>query len=81
MPNPLREVAQGKDLYTSFMSGWANDVGGNMTKLVNAHKNIYVSHLNLPGFILGQEFFVHFVCMSQHAGTAEQFEAICEVVG
>lgn len=80
MPNPLHEVARGEDLFTSFAMMWADDVGGNVTKQVNAHKNIYMAHSNLPGSLLQQEFFVRFVCTSQHAGTTEQFEAIKHII-
>ncbi|KAF8591644.1 hypothetical protein K439DRAFT_1644037 [Ramaria rubella] len=80
MPNPLHKLACGSDLFTSFALMWANDVGGTVTKPINAHKNIYLAHSNLPGALLQQEFFVHFVSMSQHATTPEQFEAIKTII-
>ncbi|KAF8521988.1 hypothetical protein JB92DRAFT_1747274 [Gautieria morchelliformis] len=47
MPNPLRAIANGDELYTSFVFLWADDVGGNRSKLISAHKNIYLMHTNL----------------------------------
>ncbi|KAF8579603.1 hypothetical protein K439DRAFT_1648448 [Ramaria rubella] len=80
MPNPLHELAQGDKLFMSFIMTWADDVGGNISKLVNAFKNIYLAHVNLPGHLLQQEFFVRFVAMSQHTSTPEQFEAVLKVI-
>ncbi|KAF8494495.1 hypothetical protein JB92DRAFT_3126914 [Gautieria morchelliformis] len=79
MPNPLRAVANGYELYTSFVFLWADDVGGNVSKMVNAHKNIYLAHVNVPGRLLQQEYFVCFVATSPHASTPEQFEAVLEM--
>ncbi|KAF8582253.1 hypothetical protein K439DRAFT_1647660 [Ramaria rubella] len=76
MPNPLHKVAGGLDLVTSFALMWADDVRGTVTKLINAHRNIYLAHSNLLGSLLQQEFFICFVSTSQHATTPEQFEAI-----
>ncbi|KAF8488776.1 hypothetical protein JB92DRAFT_3249859 [Gautieria morchelliformis] len=80
MPNPLCAVANGYELYTSFVFLWADDVGGNISKMVNAHKNIYLAHVNVPGQLLQQEYFVRFVATSPHASTPEQFEAVLEMV-
>jgi hypothetical protein len=80
MPNPLREVAAGDELFTSFLQPWADDVGGNTTKLISAHKNIYLAHGNVPGRLLQQEYFVRFVSTSPKGTTPEQFEAILGVV-
>ncbi|KAF8519952.1 hypothetical protein JB92DRAFT_3112037 [Gautieria morchelliformis] len=79
MPNPLRAVANGYELYMSFVFLWADDVGGNVSKMVNAHKNIYLAHVNVPGRLLQQEYFVRFVATSPHASTLEQFEAVLEM--
>ena len=80
MPNCLREKSKGFELYTSFLSLWADDVGGNVTKLINAHKNIYLAHANIPGRLLQQEFFVRFVATTPHGSTPEQFEAVLAMV-
>ncbi|KAF8576964.1 hypothetical protein K439DRAFT_1649193 [Ramaria rubella] len=66
----------GEELYTSFLMTWVDDVGGNVSKLVNTFKNLYFGHVNLPGHLLQQEFFVHMVATSQHTSTPEQFEAV-----
>ncbi|KAF8587026.1 hypothetical protein K439DRAFT_1646027 [Ramaria rubella] len=60
----------------SHIMTWANNIRGNITKLVNTFKNLYLAHMNLPGHLLQQEFFVRFVATSQHASTPEQFEAV-----
>ncbi|KAF8519465.1 hypothetical protein JB92DRAFT_3292739 [Gautieria morchelliformis] len=75
MPNPLHQAANGDELYTSFMYAWADDVTGNSTKLINAHKNVYLAHANIPGRLLQQEYFVHFISTSPEATTTEQFKA------
>ncbi|KAF8492908.1 hypothetical protein JB92DRAFT_3084990 [Gautieria morchelliformis] len=80
MPNPLRAIADGDELYTSFVFLWADDVGGNITMLINAHKNIYLAHANVPGRLLQQEYFVRFVATTPHGTTAEQFEAVLAMV-
>lgn len=79
MPNPLRTVAEGDDIYTVFINVWADDVSGNVSKQMNPHKNIYVTNASLPGRLLQQEFHVKFVSTSQHASTAEQMDAIREL--
>ncbi|KAF8524727.1 hypothetical protein JB92DRAFT_2703097 [Gautieria morchelliformis] len=80
IPNPLRAIANGDELYTSFVFLWADDVGGNTSKLISAHKNIYLMHTNLPGQLLQQEYFIRFVTTSPEATTPEQFEAVKEVI-
>ncbi|KAF8497317.1 hypothetical protein JB92DRAFT_3084667 [Gautieria morchelliformis] len=80
MPNPLRAIAKGEELYTSFVFLWEDDIGGNTSKVISAHKNIYLAHTNLPGQLVQQEYFVHFVSTSPEATTPEQFEAVKEVI-
>lgn len=63
-------------MFSAFLFLWADDVSGNKTKMINAHKNLYASHGNLPGRLLQQEYFVRFVSTSPYAGTPEQFEAV-----
>ncbi|KIJ31527.1 hypothetical protein M422DRAFT_61644 [Sphaerobolus stellatus SS14] len=76
MPNPLREIAKGRPMYTSFVKAWGDDVSGNMTKQYNPHLNIYVQHSNLPHRLLSQEYFVRFLSTSPSASSAEQFAGL-----
>lgn len=78
MPNPLRQLAGGRPLFSIFLSIWADDVSGNVSKQYNKHNNVCVSNMALPGKLLQQEAFVHFFSTSPDAGTAEQFSAIKE---
>ncbi|KAJ7221325.1 hypothetical protein GGX14DRAFT_353565 [Mycena pura] len=79
MPNPLRDLAEGDDLYV-VIPLWADDVSGNKSKQYNKHINMYMVNSNLPGQLLQQEYFVRFVSTSPNATSPEQFSAIKEQI-
>jgi hypothetical protein len=59
---------------------WSNNVLGNHSKQYNKHMNVLGMNSNLPGKLLNQEFFQHFISTLQHALSSEQFSAILEIV-
>ncbi|KAI0364661.1 hypothetical protein BV20DRAFT_955717, partial [Pilatotrama ljubarskyi] len=73
--NPLRKIAQGRRMYTSFIKLWGDDVSGNRSKQYNAHTNIYFTHANLPHRQLAQQYHIKFASTSQFATSGEQFDA------
>lgn len=80
MPNKLRDIAGGKDLYVVMVPLWCDDVSGNRSKQYNKHINMYMVNSNLPGQLLQQEYFVHFVSASPHATAPEQFSVLKEQI-
>ncbi|KAJ6549107.1 hypothetical protein DFH09DRAFT_1262788 [Mycena vulgaris] len=77
-PHPVRTIANGKPVFVLRIMPWADDVSGNVSKLYNAHKNVYAANINIPHKKLGQEYFIRFCSTSQHASSLEQFDALAE---
>src|SRR5258708_37143362 len=63
-PNPVREVANGKPVFSLRVMPWADDVSGNWSKQYNPHVNIYMKNLSIPSEKLKQQFFVRFCSTS-----------------
>jgi hypothetical protein len=80
MPNPLRKLAQGRAIWTSWVDVWHDDVSGNRTKQWNVHNNTCITHANLPRETLQSEYHVRFVGTSQHASSVEQAFAVQEMI-
>ncbi|KAI0642270.1 hypothetical protein C8Q79DRAFT_918071 [Trametes meyenii] len=76
--HPLRDIAQGRRMYTSFIKLWGDDVSGNRSKQYNAHTNVYFTHANLPHHLLSQQYHIKFASTSQYASSGEQFDAVID---
>lgn len=80
MPNPLRKIAKGEDLYVVMLPLWCDDVSGNRSKQYNKHINMYMANSSVPGRLLQQEYFVRYVSASPHATAPEQFSVLREKI-
>ncbi|KAF8804946.1 hypothetical protein BYT27DRAFT_7105748, partial [Phlegmacium glaucopus] len=69
-------IDNGEDLYTIWLSIWADDVSGAQSKQYQKHINIYMFNANLPGRLLQQEYFIRFISTSPNASALEQFRPI-----
>jgi hypothetical protein len=79
MPNPLRDLAGGEPLYTSWISVFKDDVSGNRSKQWNKHINIYTRHSNIPRSLLSQGAYLKFLSTSPNASATEQMFALREL--
>ncbi|KAJ7144866.1 hypothetical protein C8R43DRAFT_891028 [Mycena crocata] len=80
IPNSFRAIDNGEDLFTVWMPFWADDVSGARSKQYQKHINVYTANANLPGQLLQQEYFVHFVSTSPNACALEQLKVVTEQV-
>ncbi|KAF8958957.1 hypothetical protein BDZ97DRAFT_1667763, partial [Flammula alnicola] len=76
MPNNYRAMDKDHDFFTIWTPLWADDVSGARSKQYQKHVNVYMSNSNLPGQLLQQEYFVHFVATSPHASAPELLGAV-----
>ncbi|KAJ7719037.1 hypothetical protein B0H16DRAFT_1739633 [Mycena metata] len=81
MPNPIRNIAKGRPVFSMRIVPWSDDVSGNVSKQFNPHMNIYMVNANLPHRKVSQEYFIRFCSTSPHASSGEQFEALAEDLG
>ena len=80
MPNPYQTMADGEEIIVIFIPIWVDDVSGNKSKQYNKHLNIYIANSNVPGRLLQQEYFIHFVSTSPHASSPEQIAAVLDAM-
>ncbi|KAI0643316.1 hypothetical protein C8Q79DRAFT_915567 [Trametes meyenii] len=74
--NEWRSRANGRPCYVYFILLGGDDVSGNRSKTWNKHWCFYFCAAGLPLACMNQEYFVHFVSTSQHAGPVEQVAVI-----
>jgi hypothetical protein len=58
MPNPWREKAGGRMVYSVPTIIFMDDVSGNISKQWNKHYVVYLSNANLPREMLEKEFYI-----------------------
>jgi hypothetical protein len=80
MPNPLRALAGGEELYVLWLNVWIDDVSANQSKMWNKHMNLFSTDANLPGKLLQQGYFIRPLSTSAHASSAEQISAVLDAM-
>ncbi|KAG8927112.1 hypothetical protein FRC02_008455 [Tulasnella sp. 418] len=76
MPNPVRQVAKGRVVYSVPLIIFMDDVSGNVSKQWNKHYNIYMSNGSLPREALDKEFCTRFVTTSPHVPPMELMRGV-----
>ncbi|KAF8593558.1 hypothetical protein BDV93DRAFT_460863 [Ceratobasidium sp. AG-I] len=76
MPNPVRQIAKGRPVYSIPVIMFMDDVSGAKTTQWNKHYSAYMSNGSIPREKLQSEFHVRFVATSPHASPLELMEGI-----
>ena len=76
MPHPLREISQGRPVYSIPLIIFIDDVSGNVSKQWNKHYSCYVSNGALPRELQELEANVRFVSTSTNASPLEMMKGI-----
>lgn len=80
MPNPLREIAGDRLVYSVPIIVFIDDVSGNKSKQWNKHFSCYMSNGALPREKLDQEFHVRFVATSPNASPLEIMQGVRKAI-
>jgi len=78
--HPLIIKANGRPIYTCYITIWGDDVSGNKSKQWNVHWNWYFAHTSNPKKLLAQEYFVKFASTSPYGSNLEQANAIVDQI-
>ncbi|KDN47459.1 hypothetical protein RSAG8_03599, partial [Rhizoctonia solani AG-8 WAC10335] len=76
VPHPLREKANGREVYSVPFIVFLDDVSGNTSKQWNKHWSCYVSNASLPREKLNERLNIRFMSTSQYASPIEIMEAV-----
>ena len=80
MPNPLRETAGDRLVYSVPIIVFIDDVSGNKSKQWNKHFSCYMSNGALPREKLDQEFHVRFVATSPNVSPLEIMQGVRKAI-